>query len=268
MIALLLLLQGRPPTVGDTVWLSRVVSVPPGATVRAPAWAPDSGDVESLGAAVIVRTGTMAEVRYPAVIWSPGSHTVTLPGPVLLAPGGGVDSLPAAPVTVVIASILPGSVPDSSFAVQPPASAVPARETSGRPLLLWLTGAVPVVMLILLVGRPRPRPAPEAPAPVEAEPPIARWAAAGETRAACEVAARRLREAIHAACPPAHAALETEQVLRVVDGARPHWPHGELRRVLLALDRVRFGSAAGGGEVGPLLDDARRLADELGTGAT
>jgi hypothetical protein len=53
----------------------------------------------------------------------------------------------------------------------------------------------------------------------------------------------------------------------VVEGARPQWPHGELRRVLVALDRVRFGAAAGGGEVGPLLEDALRLGAELGQGA-
>jgi hypothetical protein len=33
--------------------------------------------------------------------------------------------------------------------------------------------------------------------------------------------------------------------------------------VLVALDRVRFGAAAGGGEVGPLLEDALRLSGEL-----
>ena len=46
MIGLLLLLwQGTAPTVGDTVWVTRMVRVPAGAVVRPTPW-PDTPDAD------------------------------------------------------------------------------------------------------------------------------------------------------------------------------------------------------------------------------
>ncbi|MFI5236188.1 MAG: hypothetical protein ACHQXA_10790, partial [Gemmatimonadales bacterium] len=224
MIALLLLLQGAPPKVGDTIWVTRAVSVPAGTALRPASWTL-TGDVEVIGPGEVTVTGDAAAVRYPVVAWSPGAHTIEMPGPLLLHPGGAVDSLSAISVTITVTSVLPAAVPDSAIPPQPAATVVLPRETDPRTALLWFVAAVPIALAILLLRRRRPAPEalePPIPAPVPF-PPIARWAAAGETRVACEAAATRLRLAIHAAFEPAHPGLDTGTILRLLEGSRPQW---------------------------------------------
>ncbi|MCU0622196.1 MAG: hypothetical protein MUC69_11915, partial [Gemmatimonadales bacterium] len=139
MTALMLLLQlQRPtPTIGDTIWIARTIAVPAGATVRPLAWMPE-GEVEALGPARVRTWSDSAEVAYPAVAWRPGSHDVTVPGPLLLLPGGGVDSVGALARTITVASILPPGTPDSSVAARPAVAPIPLGERTWRPLLaLW-----------------------------------------------------------------------------------------------------------------------------------
>jgi hypothetical protein len=267
MIALLLALQGPAlPTVGDTVWVARTVALPQGAVARPREWTL-TGDVEVLGPGTVTPREGAAEIRYPVTLWAPGPHTVAIPGPLILLPGGGVDSVGPDSVTVTARSVLPESGADTALTPRPAATLVVPSVTDPRPLMLWLGGGLLLAAIILILARPRPRRAAEAEVPpVPAPPPIHAWAEAGEGRAACEVGALSLRRAIQAGCEPAHPGLETAALLRVLEASRPAWPLAEIRRVLSALDAVRFGAAGGGGDVIPLLDDAERLAAQLAGG--
>lgn len=265
MIGLLLALQGVPQasTVGDTVWVSRSVSLPQGAVARPRDWTL-TGDVEVLGPGVVVPGTTAVEIRYPVAVWAPGAHVVDVPGPLILLPGGAVDSLASEPVTVLIRSVLPDSARDTSLVPQPAASLVIAPELDPHPLMLWVGIGLVGALLLLYLTRQRPREVPAAdPAAPPSPLPLLRWAKAGEGRAACEVGALRLRAAMHRRFEPAHPGLETGAVLRLIEGSRPQWPVAEIRRVLGALDAVRFGVGGGGGDVGPILEDADRLATTI-----
>jgi hypothetical protein len=73
------------------------------------------------------------------------------------------------------------------------------------------------------------------------EPPLERWADAGESRAVAAAATARIRWAIAERLPAAHVGLDTEDLLRVVRAAGPAWPLGELGDLLRSLDEARFG---------------------------
>jgi len=238
-----LLLQGTAPSVGDTVWLSRTVRVPTGYTVRAEEWEP-SDPVELLGRGRVVLAGDSAEISYPVVLWRPGQHTIDLPGPLLLGPGGTVDSLAAKRVSVEVRSVLPPVPPDSALAPQPRASLVSRRVVSLAPIaLLWLASLV-LLLPVHLWWRRRGKPVRAAPPevrPAALELPLARWADAGEYRAVANVAAARLRVAVEQRVASAHLGLDTERVLAEIAAARPAWPLQELSELLRGLDDVRFG---------------------------
>ncbi|MGH7699809.1 MAG: hypothetical protein ACREMJ_04715, partial [Gemmatimonadales bacterium] len=97
-----------PPraTVGDTVWVERVVGAPVGWRVRA---APFEGGeaVEGLADPAIDRVGGGWRVRYALVAWVPGNRRVTLPPLWRLGPDGRADSLPGGAAELVLASVLP-----------------------------------------------------------------------------------------------------------------------------------------------------------------
>ncbi|HWN19833.1 MAG TPA: hypothetical protein VNO19_13045 [Gemmatimonadales bacterium] len=245
MIALLavsLMLQGSTPTVGDTVWLSRTVGVPAGYAVRATDWEP-ADPIELLGRGKVVMTGDSARITYPVVLWRPGQHTIDPPGPLLLGPGGTVDSLPTARVNVEVRSVLPRVSPDS-LSPQPRASLVTRRVVSLFPVLgLWLVAAI-LLLPLHLWWRRRGKPARTTTPPLRPEAltaPLARWADAGEYRAVANVATARLRAAMEQRVASAHPGLDTERVLAEIAAARPEWPLRELGELLRALDDVRFG---------------------------
>jgi hypothetical protein len=235
-------LQGAAPSVGDTVWLSRTIRVPAGYAVRAAEWEP-SDPVELLGRGRVVQAGDSARISYPVVVWRTGQHTIELPGPLLLGPGGTLDSLPGEPVSVEMSSVLP-AVPPDSLAPQPRASLVSRRVVSPIPVaLLWLL-SLAVLLPVHLWWRRRGKPvraAPPAIRPDALELPLARWADAGEYRAVANVAAARLRAAMEQRVASAHQGLDTERVLAEIAASRPHWPLQELSELLRALDNVRFG---------------------------
>ncbi len=246
VFGMLLVLQGALPTVGDTVWLRRTVRLPAGHTVRAAEWEP-SDPIQLLGRARVMATGDSAEIAYPVVLWRPGRHTVNLPGPLLLGPGGTVDSLADEPMSLEVRSVLPTVPRDSSLAPQPPASVVRRNTASLIPLaLLWL--ATLVLLLPLHIWWRKRGPPTRASAtvlrPGALEAPLARWADAGEHRAVASVATAQLRAALAERVPAAHPGLDTERVLAELAAARPDWPLDDFGSVLRGLDNVRFGAAS------------------------
>ncbi|MGE5092177.1 MAG: hypothetical protein ACM3OH_08400 [Bacillota bacterium] len=234
----LLLFQGRPPTVGDTIWVTRRVAVPAGHAVRAGTWEL-TGDVELLGRPRVTTAGGVGQVAWPLVVWTPGSHTVSVPGPLVLAADGTVDSLPPADTTLNVASVLPRNAPVSALQPQPQAGIVHRRTVTWLPLLL-LTGAA----LLLLAPlhwwwrRRGPRALPPE-SPAVATPPLVRWAEAGETRTVLAAAAARLRGAVAAKLGEAGDGLSTPALVARL-AVRPELPAGEIAGILQALDDARF----------------------------
>jgi hypothetical protein len=232
------------PTVGDTVWVSRTIELPAGRTVRPADWHPDD-PVELLGTPRVVTRGGTADIAYPVVIWETGLRTLEVPGPLLLAANGGVDSLPPARVTVEVASVLPAGA-DSSLRPQPRADFVPLTDRS--PVAPLLLVGLAILLLVPLHwwwrrrGRARPRPLDALAEPPRA--PLERWAGAGEARAVAGAATVRLRAAIARRDAGATPALDTETLLAHLRATRRDWPLAELADLLHALDRARFGTGA------------------------
>lgn len=246
-----------PPTVGDTVWVTRTIDLPSGRTVRPAEWRPDD-PVELLGPPRVVIRGGTADIAYPVVVWETGPRTLEVPGPLLLAPDGGVDSLPPARVTVQVASVLP-AVADTALRPQPRADFVPLSERS--PLAPLLLVALAVLLLLPLHwwwrrrSRPRPRPLAKLADPGRA--PLERWADDGEARAVAAAASVRIRAVIAGRAEGATPALDTDALLAHLRSHRPDWPLGELAELLRSLDRARF-------DVDPTADPvalARRAAE-------
>ena len=246
LVALLASLQqaSQAPTVGDTIWLSRRIGVPPGAVVRPQPWNP-TGDVEALGPARMQRRGDSVEVAYPAVVWRPGMHEVTVPGPLLLLDGGGVDSAPAYRATLSVASVLPRVQGDSTtIPVQPAVTTVRRPDRNPRPVMLFLFGAAALLAPLHWWWRRRGVPPGREGARQVSRPPLARWAEAGEGRVALAVAATELRAVIARGVPDATPALETEECIAAVRTQRPGWPVDALATVLRTLDAARFRPGA------------------------
>lgn len=235
--------QDRLPTVGDTVWLTRTVAVPAGYAVRAADWeAPEP--IELLGRARVTSTADSAQIAYPVAVWRPGRHQIELPGPLLLGQGGTVDSLPGAPVRLEIASVLPPVPADSTLPPQPRAGLVSRQMVTAGPLLLLWAAALILLLPVHLWWRRRGKPTraqPRAVPPEALEPPLHRWADAGEYRAVAGISTLRLRTAMAQRVAAAHPALDTERVLAEIAAARPEWPLDQLSELLRALDDARFG---------------------------
>jgi hypothetical protein len=238
--------QRAAPTVGDTIWVTRTVELPPGRTLRAADWEV-ADPVELLGPARVTVRGGSADVAYPLAVWRAGFHTVEMPGPLLLSPDGGVDSLRPEAFTLQVASVLPRAATDTSLRPQPRADFVPRTATTPVPLLLLLLLALLVLVPLHWWWRRRGQPGSK-PTTAEmggpAKPPLERWADAGESRAVAAAATSRLRAALAARLPGALPSLDTEAVLAHVAQARPDWPLGELAEVLRGLDQARFADGA------------------------
>jgi len=241
LAAAVVLLQGGGPTVGDTVWLSRSVGLPPGHVVRAADWDP-TDPVELLGRPRVIITGDSAQISYPVVVWRPGPQVIELPGPLLLGPGGTVDSLAGERVRLTVRSVLPAVPRDSVLPPQPRASLVPRREVSLVPLVLLWSLVLAFLIPLHLWWRRRGKPMPPIALPSQLpDPPLARWADAGEYRAVANVAAVRLRATVAHQVAGAHSGLDTERLLAELAAVRPQWPLAELSALLRALDNARFG---------------------------
>jgi len=249
------------PTVGDTIWLERIVTAAPGWRVRVGKLDPGPR-TEPLGDPVVVRAeGGGWLVRYPVVAWAPGVVATEMPPMWRLGPDGRADSLPGGTATFRVTSVIPDSVPTPA----PQPALAPLRLSRRTPLPALAGLLLSAGMLVAIVAWRRRPPRAARPGPdleLDAEIGDARWVAAGEPRAVAARAARRLRGAIAHAVPGAHAALSTAECLAVVEQAKPDAPVRQLRELLGALDQVAFATTHGV-DIGPIAARARALAEEL-----
>lgn len=248
------------PTVGDTVWLAREVTLPAGWRVR-PGKLDEGDAIGSLGDAAVLRTPGGWLIRYPVVAWTTGAHTIALPPVWRLAPDGRADSLAGGAARFDVRSVIPDSVTQP----QPRGAIAPLRPNRRRPGVLLLAIAASAALLAgAIAWRRRPGRPPVAPpqVPLEREVPDTRWLAAGEPKAVAARAARHLRMAIARAHPDAFVALSTTECLAALKHTIPDIPLRQLTEVLTQLERVAFASAQGA-EAAVLAERARALAREL-----
>ncbi len=250
LVTLVVVLQGGGwtalpphPTVGDTIWLERGVTLPPGWRLR-PSKLELTGDVESLGDAALLRATDGWIVRYPIVAWSPGSHTLALPPLWRLAPDGHADSIPGGGAVVDVQAV----IPDTLRHPEPQPALAPIRSARRQPLAPLAAVGLALGVLAAGVGwrRRRPRDLPTAgPAPPDPEVPPERWLAAGEPKAVAVRATYRVRAAIARALPEVPVSLSAAECVAVLARVRPDAPVRELADLLDQLDRVAFASAHG-----------------------
>jgi hypothetical protein len=247
-------------TVGDTVWLERVVTAPAGWRVRAGKLVPTS-EVEPLADAGVLRANASGGwlIRYPVALWTPGGHTIALPPVWRLGPNGETDSLAGGHARVDVRSVIPDSVrqPEPRGAIAP----LRPDRTSAVPLVG--AGTLATALLVAgLVWRRRPRPAAPSPqVPVAPQVADARWLGAGEPRAVAARAAAQLRAALARTYPRASPALSTAECLEVLSQEVAAERLRPLIELLAQLDRVAFAPGAGP-DVAALARQARLLAQE------
>jgi len=261
-VILLLLALQQPqqpgPSVGDTIWLERAVVVPAGAQVRPAQWKPE-GDIALLGRPVLRQEGGRTIVAYPAVAWTPGSHRVTIPGPVIIRADGATDSLPPEDRTVDVVSVLPPGTKPDQLPVQPEAGIVNDRITTLLPLLATLGIATLLFLPVAWWWRRRGPPMRiTPPTRPERESDWPAWVENGEPRAVAAASARQLRQALLAHLPAIPAGAVGSRITRIVSELRPAWPAEEVGGVLRGLEAAEFGDVSGD-EILPLVARAEHL---------
>jgi hypothetical protein len=242
ILVCLALLQSAGPTVGDTLWVESNAHVPFGHIVRLPPWEP-TGDVELLGTPRIIREGDSVTVRYPVVAWRPGSHSLMVPGPELIAPDGTVESGPSRAVTLEIVSVLPDGPPEE----------IPVKAESGivrRPIISW----IPLAVLLLAVAAmatplwwwwlrrgPRPPPPPQPVEPSRLQIPIEKWSAAGEHRAVLAAASDEIHHTVASHLEELPAAGDTDAWVEAVERKTDApWDGAAVVVLLRDIDQARF----------------------------
>jgi hypothetical protein len=268
LLSILLLVQGPGPTVGDTIWVARTVTLPEGAEVRPAAWQLE-GDVMLLGHPQVELGAGEATVRYPVVAWTTGAHTLDVPGPIIVMADGRTDSLPGQTVSVTVASVLPADVKPDDAPVQAEVGLL--RETVTTPVpLLVLLGSALILFLPFAWWWRRRRPSIAHALPLVWAPgaiPVQAWVEEGEPRAVAAAAAQILRGALASALPGAQPGLVTARLLSQAEARRPALPVDELVEVLTALDAAAFGPAETG-EIESLATRASALSERIrGLGA-
>ncbi len=197
-LLLLFLLQAPAPTVGDTVWVERTVGDVAGAVVRPQQWS--LGNLgQQLGPAEVRHGAVGAVVRYALVLWYPGDHLLTMPGPVLVRRDGRSDTLAVSTVRIRVGSVLPAGGRRTTLPPRPATGALPLLASDLIPGAILLGVTLGGLLIVALRWRRRAKPTPH----LDRTPPrpdtatLIRWADAGEYRAALEgwgwILARRLQ---------------------------------------------------------------------------
>jgi hypothetical protein len=190
----------------------------------------------------VIVSGDSARISYPVVIWQPGPQVIELPGPLILGAGGTVDSLRSQQVRLDVRSVLPRVPNDSALAPQPRAGIVQLQSVTLLPLVVLWTLALLLLAPLHYWWRRRGKPLLVRPPVVQVpDPPLNRWADAGEYRAVANISAIRLRSAVAQRVAAAHPGLDTERLLSELAAVRPEWPLAELGDILRGLDEARFG---------------------------
>jgi hypothetical protein len=194
---LLALLQSGTVTVGDTVGLERVLGAIGGVVVRPQPWKLGSLG-QQLGPAKISVGPEGTVVRYHLVLWYPGDHTLTMPGPIVVRQDGRSDTLAASTARIRVTSVLPAGERRADIPPRPPSRPIPLEARTLLPVL-FLVLAVGLLLLPIALRWRRQSKVTPAPAAAGIRPGadvITRWAEAGEYRAALDgwgwVLARRL----------------------------------------------------------------------------
>lgn len=266
-LALLVLLQGSPwsswparPTVGDTVWLERLVAAPAGWRVR-PGRFESTDAAEPLTDPVTLRHESGWLVRYGIVVWNTGSVRLTLPPIWRLGPGGEADSLATSAAVIAVRSVLPDSIAQPD----PQPALAPLWPDVRRPVAPVAAGGIALVTLVAVLIRRRRAPRDLAqPALPKTDGPVddRAWLRAGEPRAVAARATAGVRAALARAVPDAPTALSTLEALAVAARALPDAQYRELAALLTALDQVAF-AAVHGAAVPQLAEQARTLGRRL-----
>jgi hypothetical protein len=265
LLAAVVALQGggwtvRPPapTVGDTVWIERVVPAPVGAVGR-PRLLPGDDLVEPLRAPEVTAAAGGLVVRYTVAFFAPGRHAISMPALEVVHPDGEVELVLGDTALADVRAVLTDTA-------GPPRD---ARAPLGRlPRRAWpvatLTGGVLALLAAWAWRRWRRGPAPPLP-PAEESPtevPLMRWLAAGERRAVATLAMLRVRTRLESVVPEASRGLVLAECLVVTAAARPDWSMRELTDVLTALERARFAPLAAD-DLTELVDRADVLLERL-----
>jgi hypothetical protein len=200
--ALLWLLQAGTVTVGDTVWIERAVGSVGSSVLRPQVWT--VGTVgQQLGPAEVRIGAAGAVIRYALVLWYPGEHLLTMPGPVVVKRDGSSDTLPPSSVRVRVTSVLPAGAQRVTLPPKPARTPVSLAERSLLPLAAILLGMAVLWGAAAWLWRRR-GPLPSIPSSrptvqVFHNPEtLSRWAAAGEHRVALDgwgwILARRMHQ--------------------------------------------------------------------------
>jgi hypothetical protein len=200
--ALLWLLQAGTVTVGDTVWIERAVGSVGSSVLRPQVWT--VGTVgQQLGPAEVRIGAAGAVIRYALVLWYPGEHLLTMPGPVVVKRDGSSDTLPPSSVRVRVTSVLPAGAQRVTLPPKPARTPVSLAERSLLPLAAILLGMAVLWGAAAWLWRRR-GPLPSIPSSrptvqVFHNPEtLRRWAAAGEHRVALDgwgwILARRMHQ--------------------------------------------------------------------------
>lgn len=198
-LLLIALLQSGTLTVGDTVRLERLLGTVGGVVVRPQPW--DLGPLgQQLGPAEVSLRPEGTVVRYSLVIWYPGEHTLTMPGPIVVRRDGRSDTLAASTARIRVTSVLPEGRPRATIPPRPPSNPIPLEARTLLPALLLVLAAALLLLPVGLRWRRRGKVVPRPPAALIRPGPdiITRWSEAGEYRAALEgwgwILARRLAQ--------------------------------------------------------------------------
>jgi len=238
LVLALLLWQSPPVRVGDTVWVETAIRLPGRMIVRPQPW--DLGDLGQVLGPPEVRLGTdSATIRYPLVLWYPGDHELSIPGPIVVAPEGSSDTLPSRSVKIAVASVLPSG--EDRGRLDPKPSAVAIRQSGRSPVaLLWFESLVALAGLAgwLVIRRRRRRRRASVVVPDPVAPPIdevlSRWVRASELKAAVDGWAHRLEAGTSADDPTVRAWLAEAELA----GFRPDAVRADLERLLARLDEL------------------------------